>query len=96
MKRVSDILRRWRDQWALGAGVLVIAGLSVLLFGCGAAILLALLGPALGLDDAGMMDWLWVSAILWLPLSLGLALPYIRDLGKRDDDCPPALYRQEP
>jgi len=82
-----DRLRRLRDYWALGFAVLLLLLASAALFAGGALLIITLLATLMGQGDPAYTDWFYVSAFVWLPISVGIVIPSLTRIFRRRLDA---------
>ena len=70
-----DRLRRLRSYWALGFAVLLLLLASAALFAAVALLIITVLAALMGQGDPAYTDWFYVSAFVWLPISVGVVIP---------------------
>ena len=70
-------LSKLGNRYALGAAVCVPLAASVAIFGAAAYLIVGAAGGALGMDSEGVRLWFILSALVWLPLAVGVAVPAI-------------------
>jgi hypothetical protein len=72
-----DRLRRWRDYWTLGVAVTLMLAVCIIGFAAVARVVVMGIAAVVGPNHPSLDDWYYISAIVWLPLSVGFAMPWV-------------------
>jgi hypothetical protein len=64
-------LRRLKNQWVAGVAILLLLAASAFAFGLAGVLVLGLLGALFGMQT-DTWEWVALSALVWLPLAVGV------------------------
>lgn len=74
-------------RYAVGFGITLLLVVNAAVFGLVAGAILYLAGMLLGWPDSAILRFFAFSAVLWLPLSVGVIMPTIlRNFGRLIDE----------